>query len=63
MIGIAGDAITIDDRKAGPLTFSFADLADAKLILTDHLIAATRPLDTTGADDIVETATDDETED
>lgn len=51
--------ITIDDRKAGPLTFPFADVVDAKLILTDKLIAATRPLDTSGADDVVEIGADD----
>jgi ribosome maturation factor RimP len=50
--------ITIDDRKAGPLTFPFADIVDAKLILTDKLIAATRPLDTSGADDVVEVGAD-----
>lgn len=56
--------ITIDDRKAGLLSFPFADLVDAKLILTDRLIAATRPLDTTGADDVEEAHPDDtETED
>jgi ribosome maturation factor RimP len=51
LIGVAGDRVTIADRKAGPMIFAFADLADAKLILTDRLIAATRPLDTTGADE------------
>ena len=35
--------------------FAFADVVDAKLLLTDRLIAATRPLDTTGADEIEET--------
>jgi ribosome maturation factor RimP len=59
LLGVDGDQITIRDRKAGPMTFAFADLADAKLILTDALIAATRPLDTTGADDIVESETED----
>lgn len=56
---VDGDAITIADRKAGALTFAFADLIDAKLILTDHLIAATRPIDTTGVDDIDDTETED----
>ncbi len=52
LLGADGDIVTIADRKAGPISFAIADLADAKLILTDRLIAATRPLDTTGADDI-----------
>ena len=32
----------------------FARIANAKLVLTDRLIAATRPLDASGADDILE---------
>ena len=32
----------------------FALVANAKLILTDKLIAASRPLDTSGADEILE---------
>lgn len=59
LLGVDGDHVTIRDRKAGPMTFPFADLLDAKLILTDALIAATRPLDTTGADDIFESETED----
>jgi ribosome maturation factor RimP len=51
-----GDMVEIDDRKAGPMLFAFADVADAKLILTDKLIAATRPLDAAGVDDIEEFA-------
>jgi ribosome maturation factor RimP len=50
-----GDRVHMTDRKSGALAFAFADVADAKLVLTDRLIAATRPLDTTGADEIVET--------
>lgn len=51
LLAVDGDHVTIRDRKAGPMTFVFADLADAKLILTDSLIAATRPLDSSGADE------------
>ncbi|MFM6852716.1 MAG: ribosome maturation protein RimP [Sphingopyxis sp.] len=64
IMGVDGDVVAIQDRKAGPMRFAFADLADAKLILTDRLIAATRPLDTTGADELVEiTAENSEAED
>lgn len=35
-------------------TVPFASVAHAKLVLTDRLIAATRPVDMTGADTIVE---------
>ena len=58
LVGIDGSTVSILDRKAGMLSFALADLVDAKLILTDHLIAATRPIDTAGADDIVETELD-----
>lgn len=51
LLSVDGGHVTIRDRKAGPMTFAFADLADAKLILTDALIAATRPLDSSGADE------------
>lgn len=54
LMGIAGDAVTLDDKKSGPVTFPLADIQSAKLVLTDKLIAATRPLDATGADDILE---------
>ena len=59
LLGVDGDHVTIRDRKAGPMTFPFGDVLDAKLILTDKLIAATRPLDTTGVDDILESETED----
>ena len=54
LVGIDGDTITIDDRKAGKLAFPFDTIHAAKLVLTDELIAATQPLDTSGAEDIVE---------
>ncbi|MEQ1687952.1 MAG: ribosome maturation protein RimP [Sphingopyxis sp.] len=49
---VDGDTIALADRKAGPLNFLFSDVVEAKLLLTDRLIAATRPLDTSGVDDI-----------
>ncbi|PZO69519.1 MAG: ribosome maturation factor [Pelagerythrobacter marensis] len=52
--GIAGDQVTIEDRKAGTVTLPLADIHTAQLVLTDALIAATRPLDMSGADEIVE---------
>lgn len=59
LLSVDGEHVTIRDRKAGPMTFAFADLADAKLILTDALIAATRPLDSSGADEIQESEAED----
>ena len=54
MIGIEADTVTLDDRKSGRVSFPLSDIHSAKLVLTDRLIAATRPLDTSGADDILE---------
>ena len=53
--GIEGEAVTIEDRKAGDVTVPRDQIHSAKLVLTDELIAATQPLDTSGADEIVET--------
>ena len=58
LVGIEGDVVTLDDRKSGRISFPLADIATAKLVLTDRLIAATRPLDMSGAADI-EDAQDD----
>ncbi len=54
LIGIEGETVTIDDRKAGPVAVALAAIHSAKLVLTDGLIAATRPLDSSGADEILE---------
>jgi ribosome maturation factor RimP len=52
--GLDGETVTITDKKSGAVSFPLADIYSAKLVLTDRLIAATRPLDTSGADDILE---------
>lgn len=54
LIGVEGGDVAIDDRKHGRVTFPFANVHSAKLVLTDRLIAATRPLDTSGAEEILE---------
>jgi ribosome maturation factor RimP len=51
LVGIEEDTVTLDDKKSGPVSFSLADIHSAKLVLTDRLIAATRPLDSSGADE------------
>ena len=56
LVGIAKDengveTVTLDDRKSGPVTFTLADIHSAKLVLTDRLLAAAKPLDTAGADE------------
>lgn len=59
LIGIEGDLIALADRKSGRVEFPLSDVHSAKLVLTDRLIAATRPLDTAGVDEEV-FASDDE---
>ncbi|HTM95247.1 MAG TPA: ribosome maturation protein RimP [Croceibacterium sp.] len=54
LVGIDGEIVTIEDRKHGRLSFPFSAVQSARLVLTDALIAATRPLDTSGADEILE---------
>jgi ribosome maturation factor RimP len=49
--GVELGTIAFTDRKAGPLRFTLDRVASAKLLLTDKLIAATRPLDAAGADE------------
>jgi len=52
LVGIdADDAVTIADRKAGEVTVPRGQIHSAQLVLTDALIAATRPLDTTGVEE------------
>ncbi|PEQ14388.1 ribosome maturation factor [Novosphingobium sp. PC22D] len=54
LVGIEGDVVTIEDRKSGRVTFPLSDLHSASLVLTDRLIAATKPIDMTGAEDVLE---------
>lgn len=54
LLGIDGDIVSIEDKKAGRLDVPLANIHSAKLMLTDALIAATRPIDTSGAEDIIE---------
>lgn len=51
LVGLEGDVITLDERKSGRVTFPLADVQYAKLVLTDRLIASSRPLDTSGIDE------------
>jgi ribosome maturation factor RimP len=59
LAGIDGDLVLVDDRKAGRLSFPFANLGSAKLLLTDRLIASTAPLESAGADEIEADPTED----
>jgi len=46
--------VQLADAKAGDVSLPQDEIHSAKLVLTDALIAATRPLDTAGVDYIVE---------
>lgn len=52
IVGVEGDLVAIDDRKNGRVSFPFSHIHSAKLVLTDRLLAAARPLDMSGADEI-----------
>jgi ribosome maturation factor RimP len=52
LASVDDNMITIEDRKHGRISFSFENIATAKLLLTDRLIAATAPIKTDGADAI-----------
>ena len=51
LIGIDGDRVTIDVRGHQPMTVALDRIGEAKLTITDRLLAATAPLSTEGADE------------
>jgi ribosome maturation factor RimP len=55
--GIRGEDVILATDK-GEVTLPFAAIADAKLVFTDRLVAATKPLSIEGADDVVELSAD-----
>lgn len=63
LLGFDNGTVMIEDRKAGRLEVPLQSIHSAKLILTDKLIAATRPLDTSGVDEILETLEEEKAED
>jgi len=54
LIGLTDGMIAINDAKTGEASLPRAQVYSAKLVLTDALIAATKPLDTVGADELIE---------
>src|SRR5262245_50539990 len=52
LLGIDGETVAVEDRKAGRVEVPLAQIHSAKLVLTDKLIAATRSLDTSGVEEI-----------
>jgi ribosome maturation factor RimP len=54
LAGVEGDVVLFDDAKSGRLSIPLAHIHSARLVLTDRLIAATRPVDMTGVEDVLE---------
>ena len=52
--GLADGMVTINDPKAGEAALPQEHIHSAKLVLTDALIAATKPIDTSGVDEILD---------
>ena len=52
--GLEDGMVLIKEVKAGDVRLPREQIHTAKLVLTDALIAATRPLDTSGADELIE---------
>lgn len=52
--GLEDGMVLVKEVKAGDVRLPRTDIHSAKLVLTDALIAATRPLDTSGADELIE---------
>lgn len=52
--GLENGMVALDEVKMGPVDLPRDKIHTAKLVLTDKLIAATKPIDTKGVDEIVE---------
>ncbi|GGD56290.1 ribosome maturation protein RimP [Erythrobacter arachoides] len=63
LLGIEGDTVTIADKDAGHVAVPLANIHSAQLVFTDKLLAATRPLDMSGVDDVEETPEEEEVQD
>ena len=51
LVGVVEERISIDVKKHAVMTIGIDQVADAKLLFTDKLLAATRPLSAEGADE------------
>lgn len=58
LTGVSGDTIGILQKSGTPASLPFAQIAEAKLVLTDKLIQATVPLSAEGAEEIEAEETD-----
>ncbi len=53
--GIENDMVSLDIKSVGVVALPFAAIAAAKLVLTPKLLKATKPLDASDADELIET--------
>jgi ribosome maturation factor RimP len=60
LLGLDGDMVRLEDAKQGAVELPRTQIHAAKLVLTDALIAATRPLDASGAEEVFEDEDDDD---
>jgi ribosome maturation factor RimP len=58
--GCKDGLVYMTDTKAGEVRLPLNQIHSAKLVLTDALIAATRPLDTSGAEEFIEETREEE---
>lgn len=54
--GLDGEYVKLNAERVGDVLIPFASIANAKLLLTDALIAATAPISVEGADTIIHDA-------
>ncbi|MXO58538.1 ribosome maturation protein RimP [Altererythrobacter salegens] len=62
LLGLEDGKAVVEDRKHGRFAVPLELIHSAKLVLTNELIAATRPLDTSGAEEFEETPHDEMSE-
>ncbi|MEM6494033.1 MAG: ribosome maturation factor [Pseudomonadota bacterium] len=61
--GLADGVVALDEAKMGAVDLPRDKIHTAKLVLTDKLIAATKPIDTTGVEDMIEDTTEEKADD
>ena len=63
LLGLEGGEVVVADKKFGRIAAPLDTVHSAKLVLTDKLIAATKPIDTSGVEDIEETTEEEKADD
>lgn len=59
--GLDGEDVLLTSKVGAALRLPLANIKQAKLVLTDRLIAESKPLDPSGADEIIESGPDTDT--